>query len=56
MRKDLLTLLLEGMQREIATLKERVDVLEMALDEAINGDAGDSDTPNFYMDGSPVNH
>lgn len=56
MRKDLLTLLLESMQREIAELRGRVDVLEMALDEAMNGDAADPDQPTTYMDGSPVNH
>ena len=56
MKKDLLTLLLDGMQREIAELKGRVDVLEMALDEAVNGDAADPDQPASYMDGTPINH
>ena len=56
MRKDLLTLLLEGMQREIAELRVRVEVLEMALDEAVNGDAADPDQPATYMDGTPINH
>lgn len=56
MRKDLLTLLLDSMQREIAELKGRVEALEMALDEAVNGEVDDTDQPQTYMDGSPVNH
>ena len=54
MKKDLLTLLLDGMQREIAELRGRVEVLEMALDEAMNGDAEDPDQPTSYMDGTPI--
>lgn len=56
MRKDLLTLLLDSMQREIAELRGRVEVLEMALDEAVNGESDDTDQPTSYMDGAPINH
>lgn len=49
-----MTLLLESMQREIAELRVRVEVLEMALDEAMN--EPDPDAPSVYMDGTPVNH
>lgn len=55
MRKDLLTLLLDSMQREIAELRGRVEFLEVALDDAMNGDP-DPDAPSVYMDGTPVNH
>jgi hypothetical protein len=44
------------MQDQIKELKGRVDVLEMALDEAVNGDAADPDQPASYMDGTPINH
>ena len=51
-----MTLLLESMQREMAELRGRVEALEMALDEAVNGDAADPDQPTSYMDGTPINH
>ena len=54
MRKDLLTMLLEQMQREITELRGRVEVLEMALDDAMS--EPDPDAPSVYMDGTPVNH
>lgn len=56
MSDDWLKMLLSTMQEQIKALTERVDMLEMALDEAMNGEAADPDQPTSYMDGTPISH